>query len=56
MDSKTCPKCGSSMNTDKTLACYTPVSLVTPDQFIGDRLETFYCSSCGYVELYRKKS
>jgi hypothetical protein len=37
MDSKTCPKCGSPMNTDKVLACYTPVSMVTPDQFIGDR-------------------
>jgi hypothetical protein len=29
------------------------VDLVTSEAFLGDKVKTFYCQSCGYIELYR---
>jgi hypothetical protein len=29
------------------------VELVTTEAFLGDKVKTYYCHSCGYIELYR---
>lgn len=56
MDNKTCSKCGSKMQEDKDLrALNSEVELVSEHGFRGDKLKAFYCESCGYLELYRKK-
>ena len=49
-----CPKCGSEMREDRHLqALGCAVELVTTEAFLGDKVKTFYCQSCGYIELYR---
>ncbi len=50
---KKCPKCNADMRNDKKLGSYIEVSLRKEDQFIGDKVLTFYCDNCGFIELYR---
>jgi predicted nucleic-acid-binding Zn-ribbon protein len=55
METKTCLKCGGEMASDKNLGSYTELMLRNKDQYVGDRIQTFYCIKCGYIELYREK-
>jgi predicted nucleic-acid-binding Zn-ribbon protein len=49
-----CSKCGSEMREDRHLqALGCSVDLVTKEAFLGDKVKTYYCQSCGYIELYR---
>ena len=54
-----CPKCGGEMEAGEDL---TPFSIhwVRDVKFrkkgdeIGDKIIPFYCTACGYIELYKK--
>jgi predicted nucleic-acid-binding Zn-ribbon protein len=52
---KKCPKCGDEMANDRQLGSYTEITLKKGEQFLGDRVQAFYCVKCGYIELYREK-
>jgi predicted nucleic-acid-binding Zn-ribbon protein len=56
MESRTCPKCGSNMQGDKQVKIFgSELELVSENGFLGDKIRTFYCESCGFLELYREK-
>ena len=55
MEVKTCPKCGSTMQSDKHLqALGSELELVSKIAFLGDKIRVHYCENCGYMELYRQ--
>lgn len=54
MEEKKCPKCGANMCGDRHLGSYVELMLKREEEYIGDRISTFYCISCGYIELYRE--
>jgi hypothetical protein len=41
------------MATDKNLGSFIELTLRTKDQYLGDRILTFYCINCGYIEICR---
>jgi hypothetical protein len=49
---KKTPKCGGEMADDKKLGSYTEITLKKEGQFLGDRMQVFYCVNYGYIELY----
>lgn len=53
-EAKKCPKCGTEMKRTR-LVSYGPVRLVKIDDLVGDKVISFYCEKCGYVELYNEK-
>ncbi len=54
MEFKKCPKCGSEMINDKQLGSYIELTLRTKSQYVGDKVLTFYCANCGFIELYKE--
>jgi predicted nucleic-acid-binding Zn-ribbon protein len=50
-----CPKCGGEMGSDRKLGLYTEVTLKKGDEYVGERINVFYCKNCGFIELYREK-
>jgi predicted nucleic-acid-binding Zn-ribbon protein len=56
METKTCPKCGSTMQSEKHLqALGSEIELVSKSAFMGDRVKVHCCEKCGFIELYREK-
>ena len=50
---KKCPKCGGEMEEGKGLASYMSyVYLMKKSGWRGNKIHTFYCSNCGFIEIY----
>jgi predicted nucleic-acid-binding Zn-ribbon protein len=49
-----CPKCGGEMGSDRKLGLYTEVTLKKGDEYVGERINVFYCKNCGFIELYKE--
>jgi hypothetical protein len=43
------------MSSDRKLGLYTEVTLKKGDEYVGGRINVFYCKNCGFIELYREK-
>jgi predicted nucleic-acid-binding Zn-ribbon protein len=54
---KKCPKCGAVFSRAKSNNSF--MQLFTQDSFpmrgFGDNIVPFYCTNCGYIELYSEK-
>ncbi len=48
---KKCPKCGGEMVEGKDLG---EAALRKKGDWIGDRIIPFYCTNCGFIELYKE--
>jgi len=51
-----CPKRGGDMGSDKKLGLYTEVTLRKGDEYVGERINVFYCKNCGFIELYKENT
>lgn len=51
---KKCPKCGGDMTGELRLGSYTDLMLKKDDQFVGEPINTFCCTNCGYIELFKE--
>lgn len=48
-----CPKCGGEMKTGTTSGDFR---ILKQGDLVGDRAYAYYCSYCGFVELYKEAS
>jgi predicted RNA-binding Zn-ribbon protein involved in translation (DUF1610 family) len=48
-----CPKCGAEMKSGTTSGDFR---ILKQGDLVGDRANAFYCSDCGFVELYKEPS
>ena len=54
---KKCPKCGGEMEWGTDLRGYGRyITLRKSGDWIGDKIIPLYCTNCGFIELYLKKS
>jgi len=51
-----CHKCGGEMGSDRKLGLYTEVTLKKGDEYVGERINVFYCKNCGFIELYKENT
>ena len=54
-----CPKCGGEMEVGKGLVARYMlrdmlISFAKKGDWFGDNIVSFYCKSCGYIELYKE--
>ena len=40
------------MINNKQLGSFIELTLKNKDQYLGDKVFTFYCANCGFIELY----
>jgi len=55
---KKCPKCNGDMSKGYDLVAKeligNTVTLRKKDDWIGDKIVPYYCTACGFVELYKE--
>ena len=54
-EAKECPKCGGEMVEGKSLMSAGGVTFAKEGDQFGDKIITYYCKNCGYIELYKEK-
>jgi len=48
-----CPKCGGEMHSGSVS---TSFRILKPGDLQGDKVYTYYCKDCGFIELYKEPS
>lgn len=53
---KKCPKCGGDMAAGDARVSHSAygLRLAKFGDIVGDRIIPFYCTECGYIELYKE--
>lgn len=52
-ESKKCPKCSGEMVPGRVTS---DVRILKQDDLVGDKMYSFFCKNCGFVELYKEPS
>ena len=52
---KKCPRCGNQLEKGNSLGARDGLTMLKKGDFLGDNIIPFYCTNCGYIELYNQK-